>query len=60
MFFMEIGKSAQWVLYLGYEPCVLYFVLIVIVYIVGKSLLILRIKAISLKTFLLGLYPDFS
>lgn len=60
MFFMEIGKSTQWVLYLGYEPCVLYFVLIVIVYIVGKSLLILRIKAISLKMFLLSLYPNFS
>lgn len=60
MFFMEIGKSRQWVLYLDYKPCVLYFFLIFIVYIVGKSLLVLRIKAISLKTSFLKLYPNFS
>lgn len=50
MCFMEIGKSRQWVLCLGYKACGLPFLnFIFIVYIAGKSLFILRNKAIRLK-----------
>lgn len=56
---MEIGKSRQWVLCLGYKTCGLPFLnFIFIVYIAGKSLFILRNKAMRLKAvFYESLYP---
>lgn len=59
MFFMEIRKSRQWVLYLAYKTCGLYFFSVFIVYVSGKFLLSLRNKTISFKTFFFffNLYP---
>lgn len=54
MFFMEVGKSRQWVLCLGYRTCALsLLVLIVIVYVAGKPLLMLRNETITLENVLI-------